>query len=679
MIENSPLRSGTFVALVSVCVFAAYWVSLTYFFPKFFAPLEPANRDVIDHYVIGSLPWDTLLNAATRPTAWIAMKFVHPLGLSGLSLVGITAVLGSIGLIVVVFTARAGLSPQSALVGLPIYVLAMFTHPEFYIKHRDDLELAVAFFFLSLALFMWHRWRYNGSPLWLIGFCFCALIAPLAKETFFIAMPVLFLGLGLTEATIAGRYGAAAFCFGATAIDYIYLHSRNSFLDNGLSVYSQDLSLSSVLQLLARFLETALIWPTFALLLLSIALAISDRRRLIVALSFLIAGICAYLPNSFLPNHWIEWYGWDGLPLLLAPLLGVTTIPSRKYLWIVPGAYVLLIMTFAGYSPRYVGFPSRLVSEELIDQHILDSVPYLKKTSEHAIFLVRGIDDFQFLPWQTAGFTQLAMGEGMRFEFKAAPAVIAPIRKAGGVPFENSSLALADDAFIVAHPPDFVADYRSDGRLVSISKFQLKHRYRRSKDAERNAVSFFVDGVDTNVDVPPTLQWDAPNASAVEIHVNTPDGPLLTGAGSVGKVKTGPWVRPGMQFYLVDATLKDPRTSPMVIASLKVPSAPHASASPMASSVVVRQDGASLTIDPIASVNANGLGITTVHWKTTLPEIRIRVESSNGPLFVDQNGTGDAKTGLWAREGMLFYLQKPADSKKNKWLTIGSAAAHVAR
>jgi hypothetical protein len=50
------------------------------------------------------------------------------------------------------------------------------------------------------------------------------------------------------------------------------------------------------------------------------------------------------------------------------------------------------------------------------------------------------------------------------------------------------------------------------------------------------------------------LTWKSRKTTAVEVRVDSPDGPLLSRTGSSGSVKTGPWVRDGMVFYLQDTS-----------------------------------------------------------------------------------------------------------------------------
>ena len=51
-----------------------------------------------------------------------------------------------------------------------------------------------------------------------------------------------------------------------------------------------------------------------------------------------------------------------------------------------------------------------------------------------------------------------------------------------------------------------------------------------------------------------TLNWRAPNASLIEIHVGSPSGPLFTQSGNRGSATTGVWVNDGTIFYLQDVS-----------------------------------------------------------------------------------------------------------------------------
>lgn len=67
-----------------------------------------------------------------------------------------------------------------------------------------------------------------------------------------------------------------------------------------------------------------------------------------------------------------------------------------------------------------------------------------------------------------------------------------------------------------------------------------------------------------------TLQWYAPLASLVEVHVGSPTGPLFTRNGSQGSAATGAWVTNGMTFYLQNVTDGLPLTSANTLATVTV-------------------------------------------------------------------------------------------------------------
>jgi hypothetical protein len=63
-------------------------------------------------------------------------------------------------------------------------------------------------------------------------------------------------------------------------------------------------------------------------------------------------------------------------------------------------------------------------------------------------------------------------------------------------------------------------------------------------------------GVDRNAPVE-IIHWSAPGIGSVEVHVESPAGKLFAVGGSTGEATTGPWARPGLAFYLQDASQGD--------------------------------------------------------------------------------------------------------------------------
>lgn len=66
------------------------------------------------------------------------------------------------------------------------------------------------------------------------------------------------------------------------------------------------------------------------------------------------------------------------------------------------------------------------------------------------------------------------------------------------------------------------------------------------------------------------LQWKTPGVKEVEIHVNSPDGPLMARGGAEGQGPTHKWVTNGMVFYLQDMTGMNKTPAQRTIATLTV-------------------------------------------------------------------------------------------------------------
>jgi hypothetical protein len=90
----------------------------------------------------------------------------------------------------------------------------------------------------------------------------------------------------------------------------------------------------------------------------------------------------------------------------------------------------------------------------------------------------------------------------------------------------------------------------------------------------------WVDAIQTFISADPTvapvtgtvfgstnLNWNAPGAQNVEIHVNSPNGPLLTYAGNSGSATASGWVTDGTVFYLQDVSGGKPRTAANTLAT----------------------------------------------------------------------------------------------------------------
>jgi hypothetical protein len=68
-----------------------------------------------------------------------------------------------------------------------------------------------------------------------------------------------------------------------------------------------------------------------------------------------------------------------------------------------------------------------------------------------------------------------------------------------------------------------------------------------------------------------TLSWNAPGLARVQVRVNSPEGPVMTGVEpGAGTASTGEWVTDGMTFYLQDAGSGDSSGGAKTLATVRV-------------------------------------------------------------------------------------------------------------
>jgi hypothetical protein len=151
-----------------------------------------------------------------------------------------------------------------------------------------------------------------------------------------------------------------------------------------------------------------------------------------------------------------------------------------------------------------------------------------------------------------------------------------------------------------------------------------------------------------------TLSWTDPGARLLEVHVNSPSGPLFTQQGGPsGSARASGWVSDGMTFVLCDVS-NGACSSQNTVATLTAHVAPDGL------STVSAGGGSSFVASPNPIPVAAGqlFGQTTLYFDIPgANTLQIRVGSPTGPLFAQTGASGTALTGNWVSNGMTFYLQ----------------------
>jgi hypothetical protein len=161
------------------------------------------------------------------------------------------------------------------------------------------------------------------------------------------------------------------------------------------------------------------------------------------------------------------------------------------------------------------------------------------------------------------------------------------------------------------------------------------------------------------------VQWQAPSASTVEIHLGSPVGKLFAMGGSNGSAVTGQWVVDGMVFFLQDTSDGKPLNGANTLgtAIAHVQDSPFFGANP----------------NPIVVLSGASAGSTLIQWDApTATTVQVRLGSPDGALFAVGPSSGSAPTGPWVTDGMTFYLQDTSDGKPlTSAGTLATFVAHV--
>jgi hypothetical protein len=164
-----------------------------------------------------------------------------------------------------------------------------------------------------------------------------------------------------------------------------------------------------------------------------------------------------------------------------------------------------------------------------------------------------------------------------------------------------------------------------------------------------------------------TLTMNAPSSvTQVEIHVKTPDGPLLYGGVGQGTATATGWVSNGMVFYLQNVSSNQPLTLANTLAT-----------------ATAYSTAVTLTATPpvILFPNALGFGSMTLNW--TVPGSRlleVHIGLPSGTLFTQQSGpSGSARASGWVSNGLTFVLCDVSNGACSTQNTVATLTAKVAQ
>jgi hypothetical protein len=621
--QPNVLKSTAFWLAAAVSTLFIYWLCLVWLHPKYFAPLSAFHVDFYDYASAGDKSFRVLLQRYPRPVSFLAMKLLSYQGLLGLMAGGIAIALLNVLLTLAIVRKAFGLYWWWLLGAFATYAFLLFAHPEFYTEHRHDLPAQVSYLFFAISILAWIHWVSHGSrlsrPILLVTAVLSAALFVFAKETYFLAALCVVAGLALANRRDRWRHaGFLVFLLVAEGCSFAWnLHVKGPFVNpdaHADSNYRISLALGSVTHGFLFYLKH-LVNPGFVLIVaLALCAAWRDRNRFVLAASLVLAGLSVIAPHAILPNHLFKEYAWAAAPLFLAPVL-LLSEARRTQIALAAIFVVLAVLGPFGYRAIYRSDASRWeVAQDRKGGEMVQSLSAFRALPRPARILVVGLDD-PMLPWESADFVRHEFGDSLawtvllpksvelredsrfvqfstgahvrlsdfnyvaRYRPNESLARIQPVaeilsRQGPGALLENAAAAL--DWGLQDEAEQFLTQAKAQGadgtacqRLMSRLRAMPVEPAQPPQPAELTATPARISQPDGSGVGVTELFWKAPDGVFSEIHVDAPDGPLFT-SGKSGHMRTGKWVRNGMQFFLQDVTGGKPLTSENTLAKIKL-------------------------------------------------------------------------------------------------------------
>lgn len=639
----NSLQTRFFWLAAAVFTVSAYWLSLRFLFPGYFAPIAPFHVDFYVYAGTAANDYLTLLLQYPRPVTYVVLKLLATGGLTKLMAAGVALVLINTFLTLLLVVRVLRNYSLWTLLPYAVYLLLLFSHPQFYIEHRHDLPLIISWFFLNTSLLAWLA-AVEGPKIRRIPLVTCLVSATLfafAKETYFVSALCIVMGLAIAYREQRRRH--LGFLIFLMLVEFASVEWTNHFMGPFVNVsadptapYHISLAPADLMQTYLFYL-VALLNPALVLfVVLALVFAWGNRSRFILATAFVVSGLTAFATLAVIPNHKFGEYAWAGAPFFLVPglLFGPSAVFRGRKVLLWPFLAVLFVLAFVGpgsYSRKYDNVEGRWwIGRDQQGARVARSLDQFQGVPRPARILVTGLEDAT-APWQVEDFLNVRFGKRLFWTVVFPPSVTYR---------QNNSLAtFIDPAQVRLTSYDYLASYHANGELIGIRR-----------------VDSIPSGSDlTRVLVPDlgALMDEADGASASNY------GPLLHCARM--SIDWGFW--PEAEEFLKRAAAKIPD-----------PSSEKTFQRLQADLLAQRQNEsrASLLNKPefraqpqhIVQPDHSGLGVTELFWNVgDGVKIEIHVNSPNGQLFAVGEKAGHASTAKWVTNGMKFFLQNVTNGK----------------
>ena len=386
--ETAPKTAATWwrISATFATVSAAYALCLWGAFPGYFDPLYPLHSDF---YLSPGL-------SIRNPSLWAYLDWPRPAGYLTADLLGRLGLKGFIASLIFITIVNATLTVElvrcvtnrsiPALLML-LYCFFLFSHPQFYLNYIHDTLATLSYLYLIVGMLGWYAYRQRPLRRYLVICVVTFFLLAFTKETYFVSAACFWLAQVLLCRDEL-RKTAAYLLVSLVALEgsglYLNLHSTQPFIqleNESSNPYYMSFAPLSLLQVFGYY-AARLFTPTLALAVVAAIVLLWRRKELLLtAGSFAVAGLCALLPLTPLPQHLDYQYAWTPAALVLCPLLflAVYIRPgwNRPAAALAVSLVVIVPLTVVANQTAYS--ENRWAAEqERINRNILAAYPRLK-------------------------------------------------------------------------------------------------------------------------------------------------------------------------------------------------------------------------------------------------------------------------------------------------------------
>jgi len=585
----SPLvRFLVYLALSAVVA----GLSIRFFFPGYFDPFAIYH---VDHYIyigMGSRGYGFWVYFARypRPIAHVLIDLCGRLGPRWLLMPVFVFSFVNAGLLAIYLERIT--KRTIAIACFLLFAALAYGNPEYYFNLKADPFATFALTFLLCSFHCWQSYVETGGK-WLIFACIVLVtLFAFTKESYFCVLGLFF----LIQVLITPQRRRAAIALlltsGFVMLAALYRASQVWTLfgrkPEPSDPYYTSLAPLSVAHGLAM-LGASVLFPAIAValvVLLILAWRISKPLYWIAAAGPAF-GVASLLPNSTLPNHLEQQYAWLGAYFLLSPFLFLDRIIPQPGLalriryWqvgMVLAALLLYGATLREYRSRAKSAEARwLLLQEGNARRVVSGLDRLRQIAEpHQSSLVTGLS-VPYNPFLVSDFVRGYMGPA-RFWTVIVPDAT-PEATEGATRLIHASnperLQTYDHLFVFHEDGSLRTEIRDPSPSViapDLPPDQLKAEVEAANRLPApGKVSFYSSPARLSPKVSfVTIYWMSP-VDRVEVRLNAPDGTLFAAGGAAGSAATGNWVKPGMVFYLQDASSGNATSAEKTLAKLQIP------------------------------------------------------------------------------------------------------------